>query len=68
MSGQRPLHTPLNDEHLNQIRNAIPHIDRAKAQIELAKRAGINIGDAADKLAKSEDSLTRIRQTYFPGE
>jgi len=65
---QRPLHSPLTDEHLTQIRAQAPAIERAKAQIALAKRAGLNVDQQEQQVQKNEDTLRRIAQTYFPGE
>lgn len=65
---QRPMHSPLDDSHLSQIRSMEPVIERARAQIELAKRAGIPVDEHAKQLVENADKLSRIKQVYFPGE
>jgi len=62
-----PAGSPLQIEHLSQIRNALDTINNAKAQIELAKRAGINVADQELQIQQAEDRLRQIKQVYFPG-
>lgn len=65
---QRPMHSPLTDDHLRQINNMMPHLEKTAAQIALAKRAGLNMDQQEAEHKKQLDTLTRIKQVYFPGE
>ena len=58
---------PLTAEHLNQIRNALDVIAIAEQQVELAKRAGIDVALAEQQLRDSKDKLLRLKNVYFPG-
>jgi hypothetical protein len=58
---------PLTEEHLASINQALEAADRANAQIKLAKMAGIDVSAQESQLKTSVDSLTRIKQVYFPG-
>ena len=59
---------PLTPDHLNQIKNALDAAKQAQYQIDLAKRAGIDVSSLEatnnDNIAK----LTQIKQVYFPGQ
>lgn len=59
---------PLTLEHLSQLRNALDVIQNAKGQLELAKRAGIDVRDQEVQIAQAEDRLIKIKNTYFPGQ
>jgi predicted Ser/Thr protein kinase len=59
--------SPLTDEHLQQINNALDAIKIAKVQIDLAKRAGIDVANAEDLNNQNEAKLRQIKQVYFPG-
>lgn len=61
-----PSASPLNDDHLSQINSAMDHIQRAEAQIILAKQAGIDVAQAEQSLNESKTKLLAIRRTYFP--
>lgn len=62
-----PAVSPLGVEHLSQIRNALDVIQNAKGQLELAKRAGIDVADQEDQIKQAETRLLQIKQVYFPG-
>jgi hypothetical protein len=64
----RNPHSPLDDQHLLQIRNAQPAIEKARAQIAMAKQAGINVDDSEKSLEAHAAKLQQIRNVYFPGE
>lgn len=59
--------SPLNDQHLAQIQNALDVIARTENQIELAKRAGIDVMQLEQQLASSKTRLLSLKNTYFPG-
>lgn len=60
--------SPLTQDHLQQLKNALDNVAQAKIQIDLAKRAGIPIGDLEDMNNQNESKLRQIRQVYFPGQ
>lgn len=64
----RNPHSPLDDSHLAQIRSMELPIEGAKAQIALAKQAGINVDAQEKQLLTDEGKLKAIKSTYFPGE
>ncbi|MDR5730677.1 MAG: hypothetical protein RB191_24975 [Terriglobia bacterium] len=64
----RNPHSPLDDSHLAQIRAAEPAIEKARAQILMAKQAGINVDQQETKLEDAADKLKKIKSVYFPGE
>lgn len=62
--------SPLTDQHLDQLNNALSAAQVAAAQIEMAKRAGI----APDQIAQLEqqnnaniDKIRTVKQVYFAG-
>lgn len=61
-----PTH-PLTSEHLAQIQNALDMIQQTKQQIELAKRAGIDVAGHEAQLLETEGRLRQIKNVYFPG-
>lgn len=63
-----PTVGPLTIEHLSQLRNAQDIIRNAKDQIELAKRAGIDVSAQEQQIADTETKLAKIKQVYFPGQ
>lgn len=60
--------SPLTVEHLQQIQNALDQVKAAKAQIELAKRAGIDVSSLEQMNNDNETKLRQIKQVYFPGQ
>lgn len=59
---------PLTIDHLNQIRNALDAVQAAKNQIELAKRAGLDVTQLEEINNANETKLRQIKQVYFPGQ
>lgn len=60
--------SPLTLEHLAQIKNALDQAKQAQVQIDLAKRAGIDVSQAEELNNKNIAQLTQIKQVYFPGQ
>lgn len=58
---------PLTEEHLNQINNALEAAQFARSQIDMAKRAGIDVASHEQQLNTNEARLLQIKQVYFPG-
>lgn len=67
MTMHPPPESPLTIAHLEQIRNALDICRNGKAQIELAKRAGIDVTELEKTLTDAENKLRQIKQVYFPG-
>lgn len=60
--------SPLTVDHLGQLNNALALIKTAKTQIDLAKRAGIDVSQAEDLNNQNETKIRQIKQVYFPGQ
>lgn len=59
--------SPLTEEHLNQMNNALDVAIRAQQQIEMAKRAGIDVSQLEASLKDSTDKIRQVKSVYFPG-
>lgn len=59
---------PLQPEHLQQLNNALDQAKLAMAQIELAKRAGVDVSQAEELNNKNIDKIRTYKQVYFPGQ
>jgi len=59
---------PLTPAHLQQLNNALDQIKLAKVQIDLAKRAGIDVSTLEATNNDNETKLRQIKQVYFPGQ
>lgn len=60
--------SPLNAGHLQQLNNALDQAKLAQIQIDMAKRAGIDIGNLEDTLNTNVDKIRAIKQVYFAGQ
>jgi len=60
--------SPLTLQHLEQIRNALDVINVAQQQVDLAKRAGIDVSAQETQLADSKGKLLQLKNVYFPGQ
>jgi hypothetical protein len=58
---------PLTEEHLANINKGLAAVKDGREQLALAKQAGIDTGEAEQKLNDAERSLVAIKQVYFPG-
>lgn len=58
--------SPLNDTHLSQIQNALSVLDRAQQQVDLAKRAGINVDAEQQQITDTRSKLLSVKNVYFP--
>lgn len=59
--------SPLTTDHAVQLRNSLDRIQLVKNQIDLAKRAGIDVSAQEQKLLASEETIRKVLNTYFPG-
>ena len=59
---------PLTPEHLAQLKNALDASKAADNQIELAKRAGLDVSKLEAINIDAKGKLTLIKQVYFPGQ
>ena len=60
--------SPLTLDHLQQLNNALDQIKLANIQIDLARRAGINVDDADALNKQNETKIRQLKQVYFPGQ
>lgn len=60
--------SPLNQEHLQQLNTALEKVNLAKVQIDLAKRAGIDVSQLEQMNNDNESKLRQLKQVYFPGQ
>ena len=60
-------HSPLTDDHLNQINDALQKVTVAESQITLAKQAGIEMAHHENQVTAAKERLLAIKRTYFPG-
>lgn len=67
MSSNFPPVSPLTQEHLAQIRNALDVVSIAEQQLALAKRAGLDVAQQERDLAESKQKLLQLKNVYFPG-
>jgi len=59
---------PLTPEHLAQLNNALDASKAADNQIELAKRAGLDVSKLEAINQDAKGKLQQIKQVYFPGQ
>jgi len=59
---------PLTPEHLTQLKNALDASKAADNQIDLAKRAGLDVSKLEAINEDAKGKLTLIKQVYFPGQ
>lgn len=60
--------TVLGPQRLAEINQALQSLDNAAQQVELAKRAGIDVKDSEAQIETSRSKLMQIKQVYFPGQ
>lgn len=63
-----PANSPLTLEHLTQLRNAKDILQNSLNQIELAKRAGIDVSQQEQQVQDALAKIEKIRNVYFPGQ
>ncbi len=68
MANGMPINSPLNEEHLRRINKSLADLDDAQIQVELAKRAQIDVADQEKQIREAREKLLRIRQVYFPNQ
>jgi hypothetical protein len=59
--------SPLNEQHLLKINDALAQLDRADNQITMAEQAGIPIPGRREEVAAARKQLLAIKQVYFAG-
>ena len=59
---------PLTPDHLQQLNNALDAAKQAQYQIDLAKRAGIDVANLEQINSDNITKLRQIKQVYFPGQ
>jgi hypothetical protein len=59
---------PLTPDHLAQLKNALDAAKQAQYQIDLAKRAGIDVSNLEQANTDNITKLRQVLQVYFPGQ
>ena len=67
MSHPHPYPIPLDDSHLAQINDALEKMKAVEYNMDLAHRAGIDMGAMKQATQELKTKLIGIKQTYFPG-
>lgn len=57
---------PLSETDLAQINDGINQAEQGMRQLELAKRAGIDVTAQEAELTKTLKQLRQLKQVYFP--
>jgi len=57
---------PLTNVDLDKINQGIAHAQKALAQIELAKRAGLDVSTQEQQAQATLEQLKNLKQVYFP--
>jgi hypothetical protein len=63
-----PQDGPLGPEVYKEILSHLEMAKQADAEIDKAKRAGVDVGDAKERVVKLKSDLLQIGRTYFPGK
>lgn len=58
---------PLTEQHYQVLKAGIDSADSALAQIEKAKRAGLDVSQHETNATKTRQQLNKIKDVYFPG-
>lgn len=66
MASQVPVN-PLTEQHFQDISTALQNLDAGQRLIDMAKQAGIPVGDAEEKAANLRGNLLKVKNTFFPG-
>lgn len=66
MAKDNPV-SPLTEKHYSDITDALSRLDSADKIIDMAKQAGIDVGNAGDVAAGHRQQLLKIKNTFFPG-
>lgn len=61
-----PEVSPLTGVDLDKINQGIAHAQKALAQVELAKRAGLPVDQQEAQAKAALDQLIKMKQVYFP--
>ena len=64
----RPPASPMGDKELAKLQDAKAKLTEAKAQIMLAKQAGLDVTDQEKQVDDGLAQTARFMQVYFPGE
>lgn len=57
---------PLSKEQIDELIQKIKDCDKVQAQIDMAKRAKVPIGDAETRLAETRKQLMDLKNVYAP--
>ncbi len=63
-----PDSSPLTTTDLEQMNEALKRLDEADALITRSIAAGIDMTEQKKRAMESRTQITRIKQTFFPGQ
>ena len=63
-----PVSTIVGDKEVAQMREQMNKLDSLKPEIERAKRAGLDVGDAERQMEDSRRKLSQMLAAYAPGQ
>lgn len=58
---------PLTENHLAQINQGLDQVNVALQQIDMAKRAGLDVSAQEQQANDTRDKLLQLKNVYFPG-
>ena len=61
-----PTDNPLSEDQIQELLQKIKDTDKAQKQIDMAKRAGVPIGDAEEQLKDVKAQLIKLKNVYAP--
>ena len=59
--------SPLTDEHLDKINQALATTKESRQTLMQAKQAGMDVGDIETALDETEKRLLATNRSFFPG-
>lgn len=62
------VQNPLTDQDLTDLKKALDDSRDADELIEMAQRAGLDVEAFRGRNREARERLTRIKNTFFPGE
>lgn len=60
--------SPLGPDHLAQIEQALGQLKDASQAIDMAKRAGVDVGTKEAEVEDARKRLMQIKAVYFAGQ
>lgn len=58
---------PLTEQHFTDVQAALQNLDAGQKLIDMAKQAGIPLGDAEQRAADLKAKLLQVKNVFFTG-